>query len=360
MLSNPASLETNRAASADAPIGVSACATFTAAEVDALLEAERRRLRLALESADLGMWDFDPRTGALSWDAMMRRHFGLTPDEPITYERYIAGVHESDRAHTASVYRAAIEDPTRHRYAVRHRTRWADGTVRWVMGTAQIVRDSAGQAIQVIGVSQDITESVKAEERRRLLVRELDHRVKNNLATVQALVSQTAREGGDAAEFRAVFLKRLHALSRAHDLLTRSNWEVTDLAELAGLTVAPYGERVRVEGPPVRLSPNAALTLNLAVHELATNAAKYGALSNDDGRVAMTWTLGDAALDLRWVETGGPPVSPPERRGFGSRLLARGVANELGGSVDLEFAPEGVRCRVLAPLGDRVAAGERA
>lgn len=328
----------------------------TARKEDELtLAHERERLALALEAGDLGMWEFDLLTGQLEWDRLTRAHFGLGPDAPVTYERYMEAIHPEDRARAQAAFREAAEDPSQSRYASRNRVVWPDGTVRRLLGQARFLRDEQGRAVRVIGTTQDVTDESLAEERRKLLIDELNHRVKNNLANVQSLALQTS--GGDSVDqFRAAFLSRLRALSRAHDLLTRNVWEAADLRDVVALTVEPYGERVEAEGPSLALTPNAALSLNLALHELATNAAKYGALSTSDGRVEVRWSTAEGRLLLAWTERGGPPVAPPERRGFGSRLLERGVAAELGGAVTLAFQPDGLRCRIEAPL-ERVRSG---
>ncbi|WP_165937748.1 PAS domain-containing protein [Methylobacterium segetis] len=207
---------------------------------------------------------------------------------------------------------------------------------------------------------RDITERHRNEERRQLMVNELNHRVKNSLAVVQGIASQTLRAARDLDQARSDLTARLVALARAHDLLTSESWEGADLAEVVRATLegglGVQGRQVVTSGPSLRLSPNAALSLALALHELATNAIKYGALSVEAGRVEISWAIDppiDAAtvergLRLSWTERDGPPVTAPLRRGFGSRLLQRGLAAELHGTVDLAFEPDGVVCRIEA------------
>ncbi len=201
-------------------------------------------------------------------------------------------------------------------------------------------------------------ERLRGEARLRLLVNELNHRVKNTLATVQSIASHTLRGAASPQAARADFEARILSLSRAHDVLTRQTWEGADLDEIAATTLEPFaalgdGRLVR-QGPHVRVSPREALALSMALHELATNASKYGALSGDEGRVSLEWDLGRGVrarrLRLTWTETGGPPVSPPPRRGFGTRLIERGLARELNGSARVTFAPQGVVCTVEAVL----------
>ena len=180
---------------------------------------------------------------------------------------------------------------------------------------------------------------------------------------MQSIAAQTGRSTGTPGAFQDAFDARLMALARSHDMLTRGGWERAPLAEVAGRALEPYAAapgRVVVAGPPVRLAPNAVVTLNLAFHELATNAAKHGALSAPGGSVEVGWALmrpkdKAPALEILWRERGGPPVRPPERRGFGSRLLERGLAQEFGATVRLDFAPLGVECRVRLPLAENTA-----
>nr|WP_244630145.1 sensor histidine kinase [Microvirga tunisiensis] len=186
----------------------------------------------------------------------------------------------------------------------------------------------------------------------------MNHRVKNTLATVQSIASQTLRNAPTPQEAKRALEERLLALSRAHDVLTRENWEGADLYEIVAQAVEPYSsrgeDRLHLSGPRIRLSPRMALALAMALQELATNAVKYGALSNATGGIGISWSI-DATQDparfhLRWSETGGPPVQAPTRRGFGSRLIERSLGDDLAGEVRIEFAPAGVTCTVDAPI----------
>jgi two-component sensor histidine kinase len=209
--------------------------------------------------------------------------------------------------------------------------------------------------VKTLSAAIDIDERKRAEERRTLLINELNHRVKNTLAAVQSIARQTLRSDRDLAEANEVFTARLVSLSAAHDVLTRENWEGAGLREVVHVALAPFDEsRIAAVGREVRLGARAALALGMALHELATNATKYGALSTEAGGVTLTWRArrGDEGwlLDLEWREHGGPRVEAPKRRGFGSRLLTQGVRSDLNGAAELEFAPEGVICRITAPL----------
>jgi two-component sensor histidine kinase len=176
--------------------------------------------------------------------------------------------------------------------------------------------------------------------------------VKNTLAIVQSLTHQSFHSSVPADEAIRRFEGRLEALAAAHNLLTRKNWESATIADVAQTALAAFGSpsRIDIAGPEVQVSPQTAVSLALALHELATNAAKYGALSNEDGRVSVCWTTEGDRLRLNWREEGGPPVVAPDRRGFGTRMIERTLSAEFGGSVELEFRPEGVTCTVEAPL----------
>lgn len=243
-------------------------------------------------------------------------------------------------------------------YTVEKRYIHKDGHQVWVAVAASRVDDAAGQPLYGISVIQDISERKKAEEHRELLIHELNHRVKNTLATVQSIATQTLRGAGTPVEVREALESRLFALSRAHNVLTRENWEGALLHDIIDEVIEPYRSgregRIRLQGGRVHLVPRMALALSLALHELATNAAKYGALSNADGQVHLTWmvdhTKSSPLLLLRWEEKGGPAVKPPSRKGFGSRLIERSLAYDLNGEVRIEYAPTGLICSVEAPL----------
>ncbi|MGF9761498.1 HWE histidine kinase domain-containing protein [Microvirga sp. 0TCS3.31] len=216
-----------------------------------------------------------------------------------------------------------------------------------------------GQLTRLWGIQRDISDRKTAEEQRTLLINELNHRVKNTLATVQSIASQTLRNAPTVQDAKEAFEGRLMALARAHDVLTTENWEGAELRDIVAQALAPYrsfGEnRLTMRGAEVRLSPRIALALSMALQELTTNAVKHGALSNATGRVDIVWDVeqpeSGSRLHLRWQESGGPPVRIPTRQGFGSRLIERSLARELDGDVQITFHPDGVLCTVDAPLG---------
>ena len=223
------------------------------------------------------------------------------------------------------------------------------------------LHDSTGALTGAVNMLVDITDRKRAEERRLLLVNELNHRVKNTLSTVLSIASQTL---GGAPQLEA-FEARLVALSTTHDTLTRNSWQHASLRQLIAQELAPYGgaqpSRCRLQGRDIQLAPKAAVALGMAFHELATNAAKYGALACAAGQVRVEWACHGKSplqkLHLCWSESGGPPVAPPQRRGFGSRLIERGLAHELGGEVRMDFQPGGLVCTIELPLMSRRKAG---
>ena len=244
----------------------------------------------------------------------------------------------------------------------------------WVQNSVSLTRDSSGSPLNLVILSQDITARKRAEERQKLLLDELNHRVKNTLAIVRSIANQTLRATPEPAAFTTQFSARLMSLARAHNLLTRESWQGADLADIVEVALAPYRDggmqRIVVGGPWVRISANAAVTLTLMLHELATNAAKYGALSGPVGQIGVSWTRetspegseaqgsqaqgGQAqgrppGLELVWAERGGPPVDEPARKGFGSRLL-EASAEQLGAAVSLSYAKTGFGLVLRMPL----------
>ena len=223
----------------------------------------------------------------------------------------------------------------------------------------QPIRDDAGAVVGIFVQGHDITENVLAAQRQKLMIDELNHRVKNTLATVQSIAIQTARSNTDPASFAETFQSRIMALSHTHNLLTQSHWEGADLRAILEHETEAYGPtRISLNGPPVALEPAVVLSLGMIFHELATNAAKYGALHTPDGRILIDWGLADQRdrkLKLSWREIGGPKVTAPDRRGFGSRLIERNIRHDLAGEIDLVYAPDGLIAELTVPL-DRTAA----
>jgi len=234
----------------------------------------------------------------------------------------------------------------------------SNGHVRWYDFHLEALRDAEGVIIGLTGAAVDITERKESEAHLRLLMRELTHRSKNLLAVIQAMARQTAKHTGNVQRFLARFGERLQALSRSHDLLVQDGWHGASLDDLVRSQLGHYLDRknsqVSVEGGgEVQLKPEAAQSLGLALHELATNAAKYGALSRVRGRVHVTWKRlppeQGGAIELRWIESKGPKVPAPKRRGFGSMVIEHNLMRAIEAKVDLAFDPDGLKCRIIVP-----------
>jgi two-component sensor histidine kinase/PAS domain-containing protein len=259
-----------------------------------------------------------------------------------------------------SVYQSGEAYVGRRMPVTLQRTREGPAELRYVDFVYQPIVGEDGKVDGIFVEGFDSTESQKAEEHQRLLLNELNHRVRNTLAIVQAIAQQSFKDEHASAEARSSFDGRLSALSAAHNLLTRSNWEAASMRQLIEDAIAPYrGEgRFEIAGPDLHVPPKTAVSLALALHELATNAVKYGALSVPDGRVAIRWSVNpDPAGDrlaFSWREQGGPPVTVPTSRGFGSRMIERGLAAEFGGTVRIAFDPDGVCCTIDAPLPEAI------
>lgn len=325
----------------------------------ALVEAETR-LRLAHEAADIGTFDLDLVNNELLWDARCKACFGLSDDAVVTYEStFLDGLHPDDRERVVSEVALALDPAGTGEFDSVYRTIGReDGKLRHVHASGQtVVR--AGQTVRFVGAVRDVTEEKQAEERQLLLTRELQHRVKNTLAMVNALANQTLRRAANVQDGLAAFSARLIALSHAHDILTQTSWTSAPIGAIVAQSLESHrledGTRFVWSGPDIRLNAKQSLALALALHELATNAAKYGALSGDEGRVEIDWRIEGGSLPrlvFEWRESGGPPVQAPSKRGFGSRLIEQSLAMEFGGEVQIDYHPSGVVCRIDAPLHD--------
>lgn len=321
----------------------------------ALTHAETRRA-LALEAAQLASWVWDPQTGIVECDALLPKLFNRPAATRMRARDIVLAIDRRDVGRTRRTFRAALAG--NDDYSGEYRVRGIDPP-RWLAARGRVVeRDAAGRPTLVFGVNYDITERHTAEERQRLLLRELNHRVKNTLATVQALATQTVRHAREPRQFLDAFSERLRALGLAHGLLSDHEWRGIGIRELARLELSPFDEadapRISIAGQDVLLDPDQTLGLALVLHELASNALKYGALSVPPGRVAVSWVIqggkGERRLLLEWVESGGPEVTPPTHHGFGSILIRRGLAKVISSEVRHEYLAEGVRAQVSMPL----------
>ena len=316
---------------------------------------QKRTFDLALVAADMGTWRYTMGDNICLYDEHAQRLYGLTDGRFLHDEAGVKRmIHPDDQAPMWAAVAAACDPEGDGRYTVRYRVKQPDGSWRWLSAWGLVEFEGEGEArrpVAIAGASRDLTETKKAEELQRLLNNELNHRVKNTLATVQSITRQTLRTAKDLNAARAAIDSRIHSLARAHDLLTRQNWSGAALSEVVARAVEPFGlARFALDGPALQVPPRYALALSMALHELATNAVKYGALSTPAGRVEVRWSVTEATLALGWRERGGPPVQPPTRRGFGSRLLEKGLVRELGGQACLDYAADGVICEITAAL----------
>ena len=265
-------------------------------------------------------------------------------------------VHPEDLTRKLAVESKAFRE-RRGEYSVEYRI-IRDGEVRWIESRSFISYDSDGSPQRIIGVNIDITERKRAEEHQRVLVAELDHRVKNVLATVSAVAGQTLETSSSMTHFVAALDGRIRSMATAHELLSTRQWRGMPMAELVRREFAAYASsnNTKIDGPEVMLSAEAGQAMAMVIHELVTNAAKYGALSTQSGRVSVRWYRklnGSAQLILVWQETGGPRVEAPKKSGYGTGVVRDLIPYEFGGTVDLSFAPEGVQCRLEIPF-DRI------
>ena len=324
---------------------------------EALIEREAE-LRAALEAGSLAIFDYDHVKGIMNPSPRLSALYGYPPDHVLTLADIRNRYHPEDVAQILDRRDRDQEDENLRNFEWTLRLLMPDGTIRWVNGRGEYLRDhEGGRILRSRGVVMDITERKRWEEHQQLLIHELNHRVKNTLATVQSIASQTLRNAHTMESARSAMEARLLALSRAHDVLTRENWEGAGLLEIVRGAMDPYRHererRIRIDGPDVRLSPRMALAIAMALQELATNAVKYGALSNAQGNVRIAWSVIEAPqrhLHLTWSEANGPTVRVPQRRGFGTRLIERSLAQDLHGQANIDFAPGGVLCTVNAPL----------
>jgi PAS domain S-box-containing protein len=329
------------------------------AEASIRLRASERRFALLFGQASVGLSEVDRAGRFTRVNDSMGRLLDRSP-EAIVGMSVAEVTHPEDLDDTTALIGrgAATGDP----YTIEKRYLRPDGSSFWAVTSVTPIVDGAGVVSGFFAVTSDVSERKEQERIRSWLLAELNHRVRNNLVTVQSLAHHTKLTTNSPDEFELVFNARLMALSRAHDVLMRETWASAALVDLLAGTLAPYEiegfPRVTLAGPEVRLSPTAAVTLNLAFHELATNAAKFGALSRPEGRVAVTWSIdaarGDKAVELNWRESGGPEVSAPHRRGFGLRLIERGAPRELGGSAVIDFATNGLACAFQLPLSEKI------
>ncbi|MDB5715418.1 MAG: hypothetical protein JWO15_2815 [Sphingomonadales bacterium] len=313
-------------------------------------EAAERRLASIVASSDDAIISKDLDGTVTSWNKAAERLFGYTADEIIGKTILLIVPEDRQKEETDIIGRIRRGEHIDHYDTIRQAK---DGRAIWTSLTVSPLRDAQGTIVGASTIARDMTERRHADEHRKTLIDELNHRVKNTLAVVQAIAAQTLGDGSTMQEARAAFGSRLINLGNAHDVLTRENWAGANLIDIVTDTVRPHagGEnRFTIEGEHVRLGPGAALSIAMAVHELCTNAAKYGALSTKEGRIQIIWALEGDRLKLTWTESGGPPVTTPKSKGFGSRLIEQALARELRGQVSMSYEPSVVVCTIDAPM----------
>lgn len=332
------------------------------AERTASLREGEGRLRLAVEAGQLGTWETEVHTGLSTRSPRTVEILGFRPDAATSSaSEWQSRIHSGDRARVTEQWEGLLTG-LQASYKVEYRFHRGDGAWRWIESSGAVVRadPATGRPTRVAGTIQDITDRRDAEDRRDLLTQEVNHRARNALAIVQAILRLT--RASSAAEFAVLVEGRVAALARAQSLLAAELWTGAPLATLITDEITPFGgvaqagqpgdARIRLDGPAFRIRAEAVQALGMMFHELATNAAKHGALSVPDGQVTVAWAVdeGDGLLRIRWTEQGGPPPGFPTRRGVGSRVIEATVTGQLGGTVERRWPEEGLICDIAVPL----------
>jgi two-component sensor histidine kinase len=318
-------------------------------------ERRQRTFDLAMIAANMGTWRYTLADNVCLYDENAQRLYGLNEARFLHDEDGVkAKFHPDDLEPMWSKVAQALAPESDGRYDVEYRVKQPDGSWRWLSAWGLVEFEGDGperKPVAIAGASRDLTEQKQAEDLQRLLLNELNHRVRNTFATIQAINAQTLRAAHDLPSARLTLDHRIRALAQAHDLLTSRSWTSANLNDLAARALDAFApKQVEMFGAPIDVSPKHALALSLALHELATNATKYGALSCPEGRVSLKWHVRDGTLHLDWEESGGPRVVPPTRKGFGSRLLEQLVVGDLGGYTKLDYAVSGVRCNIAVSV----------
>lgn len=319
------------------------------------LRQSEARLRLAQQVSGVGTFEWDIRRNVNRWSPEIERLYGI-PEGSFggTYEDWAALVHPDDLAIAEQHVQEALKTGD---FEAEWRIVRPDGEVVWLLARAIVEKDAEGNPVRMIGANFDISARVRAEEHQRMLMMELDHRVKNVLAVVQAIAIRSLSDAGE--DVVSPFLGRLSALARSHDLLSETRWKGVRLRRLIASTVDPYRQEEKdnicLGGPDIQITSKAAQSLALAIQELVTNAAKYGALSVEDGQVEIEWSVRDDGEEPRlmiiWRESSGPPiVALPEKKGFGTQIIEKTVAYDLRGSAELDFSRTGLVATLALPL----------
>jgi two-component sensor histidine kinase/DNA-binding response OmpR family regulator len=322
-----------------------------------LLQSEQGR-SLALAAGQMGSWDWDPATDEWRWDEGQYRIFDVDPQSfKVSVDNISALIHPEDvQPLRKLVQRMSRGERTQQ---TEFRVRRPSGELRWCIGTAAASVDASGRVLRLSGVTIDVTDRKEADERQALLAREVDHRARNALAVIQSIIRLTRAKNVD--EYVQTVDGRIKALARAHTLLSDSRWRGADLGTLVADELAPYraGDKINIKGPHISLLPATAQGIALALHELATNAAKHGALSSMKGSVSLTWQLESDILTLHWQEDGGPRIKPPAARSFGLKVIRASIEQQLGGKAHFDWSVTGLHCDLSIPLAERLKSFDR-
>ncbi len=331
------------------------------------LQASKDRLELALDAARLGSWQYDPLRGILTGDVRAKEIIAVdAARDEVPIDEILSRLHPDDVGRVMESLAKALDPADPKRAVTQFRLRQRRGEMRWIetVGQAYFEGTGAGRhAVLAVGTCQDITERKEREEKEHLLMREVNHRAKNMLSVVHAIAHQTAARG--PGDFVERFSERIQALSANQDLLVRNEWNGIQIEDLVRAQLGHFaglvGTRIAVRGPPLRLRAASAQAVGLALHELATNAGKYGALSTDRGSVDVVWgtrsRAGGDTFTMSWTESGGPPVSAPGRHGFGTTVMGAMAERSVNGKVDLDYAPSGVTWRLTCPAANALESG---
>jgi two-component sensor histidine kinase/PAS domain-containing protein len=336
-------------------------ATLDRARLLQSLRESEARYRLALKAGRMGTWETDFVTGTRTWSDEGMALFGLTLVNGRGHiggdtDEFTSALHPADRPLVQHFHQLADKQDA---FAAEYRIVQPGGKIIWLAGRGQVVtRGADGKALRLVNIVTEITERKAAEDHIQLLMREISHRSKNLLSVVQAIASQTVRTADTMEEFETRFGRRLQGLAASHDLLVHEGWRGAPLADLVHQHLAPFAgtrsSRLELAGPDVVVTTEAAQAIGLALHELATNAIKYGALAGTTGKVTVSWAFDNHGaerrrLRLRWVESGGPPVAPPFRKGFGHVVIESLVAQSVNGEVAMKFEPQGLSWSLSMP-----------
>lgn len=320
------------------------------------LETSESRMKFILKSARIGSWSLDLTQMKLAASEICKENFGRKADEPFTYEELLGAITPADRGRMLDAVQESIANKID--YEIEYQARTPNGETRWLQIRGKPYYRADGTPLSMAGVSIDITERKRGEAQRALLTDELNHRVKNSMATLQSIAMQTLRSASSLKDAEKTLNERIQSLATAHNVLTRESWEGADLREVVESAIASFRngshERFIFGGPRIWLSPRLSLAFVLALHELATNAVKYGSLSNDHGHVILNWDYVDGSsrerIWLQWEEIGGPAVVKPTRTGFGSRMIEKALSLELNGKAEIDYRPSGIVFTVEAPI----------